>query len=192
MKKKDMSKQLKIQDAVAEIILTEGAVSVSTTKVARRVGIAQSNVYLYFKDKQALLDSVYERETQKILATTEIASLQDQKIPLEERVRLYIQQVYDFSLANPDSLTLIQQIKFLRGQSPDLLPNELTPNNTVSQLLQAAIDEGVLKDLPVSLHMSLVFAIINRHTTNLQLGRYPVDKYSFKEIYQFIWDAMKR
>jgi len=192
MKKKDMSKQLKIQDAVAEIILTEGAASVSTTKVARRVGIAQSNVYLYFKDKQALLDSVYERETQKILATTEIASLQDQKIPLGERVRLYIQQVYDFSLANPDSLTLIQQIKFLRGQSPDLLPNELTPNNTVSQLLQAAIDEGVLKDLPVSLHMSLVFAIINRHTTNLQLGRYPVDKYSFKEIYQFIWDAMKR
>ena len=192
MKKKDMSKQLKIQDAVAEIILTEGAASVSTTKVARRVGIAQSNVYLYFKDKQALLDSVYERETQKILATTEIASLQDQKIPLEERVRLYIQQVYDFSLANPDSLTLIQQIKFLRGQSPDLLPNEMTPNSAVSQLLQAAINEGVLKDLPVSLHMSLVFAIINRHTTNLQLGRYPVDKYSFKEIYQFIWDAMKR
>lgn len=58
MKKKDDSKIVKIQEATAQIILTEGIAKVSTVKVAKLVGIAQSNVYLYFKNKNDLLLSL--------------------------------------------------------------------------------------------------------------------------------------
>ena len=129
MKKKDMNKQVKIQDAVAAIILAEGPAGVSTTKVAKRVGIAQSNVYLYFKNKQALIDSVYARETNRILSTTD---------------------------------------------------------------LTAAIDAKVIKQLPVSLHMGVVFSTIHTHTTNISKGRYAQDQYTFGDIFQMIWDAMKQ
>ncbi|MFQ7236951.1 MAG: TetR/AcrR family transcriptional regulator, partial [Enterococcus hulanensis] len=55
MKKKDNTKITKILDATVQIILHEGAAAVSTVKVAKIVGIAQSNVYLYFKNKNDLL-----------------------------------------------------------------------------------------------------------------------------------------
>lgn len=192
MKKKDMNKQAKIQDAVAAIILAEGPAGVSTTKVAKRVGIAQSNVYLYFKNKQALIDSVYARETTRILSTTDIARLSDATIDLPTRIRLYVQQVYDYSLAHPDSLTIMQQIKALNGQSMTVLPGVADPNNIVVKLLTAAVDAQVIKPLPVSLHMGVVFSTIHTHTTNISQGRYSATQYSFDAIFQLIWDAMKR
>lgn len=192
MKKKDMNKQAKIQDAVAAIILAEGPAGVSTTKVAKRVGIAQSNVYLYFKNKQALIDSVYARETNRILSTTDIACLSDVTIDLPTRIRLYVQQVYDYSLAHPDSLTIIQQIKALNGQPMTVLPGVTDPNNIVVKLLTAAVDAQVIKPLPVSLHMSVVFSAIHTHTTNISQGRYSATQYSFDDVFQLIWDAMKR
>ncbi|MCC3163906.1 MULTISPECIES: TetR/AcrR family transcriptional regulator [Lactiplantibacillus] len=192
MKKKDMNKQAKIQDAVAAIILAEGPAGVSTTKVAKRVGIAQSNVYLYFKNKQALIDSVYARETSRILSTTDIARLSDATIDLPTRIRLYVQQVYDYSLAHPDSLTIMQQIKALNGQPMTVLPGVADPNNIVVKLLTAAVDAQVIKPLPVSLHMGVVFSTIHTHTTNISQGRYSATQYSFDDIFQLIWDAMKR
>lgn len=192
MKKKDMNKQAKIQDAVAAIILAEGPAGVSTTKVAKRVGIAQSNVYLYFKNKQALIDSVYARETTRILSTTDIARLSDATIDLSTRIRLYVQQVYDYSLAHPDSLTIMQQIKALNGQPMTMLPGVADPNNIVVKLLTAAVDAQVIKPLPVSLHMGVVFSTIHTHTTNISQGRYSATQYSFDAIFQLIWDAMKR
>ncbi|MCS8603257.1 TetR/AcrR family transcriptional regulator [Lactiplantibacillus pentosus] len=192
MKKKDMNKQAKIQDAVAAIILAEGPAGVSTTKVAKRVGIAQSNVYLYFKNKQALIDSVYARETTRILSTTDIARLSDATIDLSTRIRLYVQQVYDYSLAHPDSLTIMQQIKALNGQPMTVLPGVADPNNIVVKLLTAAVDAQVIKPLPVGLHMGVVFSTIHTHTTNISQGRYSATQYSFDDIFQLIWDAMKR
>ncbi|MBU7448639.1 MULTISPECIES: TetR/AcrR family transcriptional regulator [Lactiplantibacillus] len=192
MKKKDMNKQAKIQDAVAAIILAEGPAGVSTTKVAKRVGISQSNVYLYFKNKQALIDSVYARETTRILSTTDIARLSDATIDLSTRIRLYVQQVYDYSLAHPDSLTIMQQIKALNGQPMTVLPGVADPNNIVVKLLTAAVDAQVIKPLPVSLHMGVVFSTIHTHTTNISQGRYSATQYSFDAIFQLIWDAMKR
>ncbi|GEO50271.1 TetR family transcriptional regulator [Lactiplantibacillus pentosus] len=186
-----MNKQAKIQDAVAAIILAEGPAGVSTTKVAKRVGIAQSNVYLYFKNKQALIDSVYARETTRILSTTDIARLSDATIDLSTRIRLYVQQVYDYSLAHPDSLTIMQQIKALNGQPMTVLPGVADPNNIVVKLLTAAVDAQVIKPLPVSLHMGVVFSTIHTHTTNISQGRYSATQYSFDAIFQLIWDAMK-
>ncbi|MCW1911334.1 TetR/AcrR family transcriptional regulator [Lactiplantibacillus paraplantarum] len=192
MKKKDMNKQVKIQDAVAAIILAEGPAGVSTTKVAKRVGIAQSNVYLYFKNKQALIDSVYARETTRILSTTDLTRLSDPAIDLTARIRLYVQQVYEYSLANPDSLTIMQQIKALNGQNMTISPEEADPDNIVVKLLTMAIDAKVIKNLPVSLHMGVVFSTIHTHTTNISKGRYDQNQYTFDDIFAMIWDAMKR
>lgn len=191
MKKKDMSKQTKIQDAVAAIILKEGPAGVSTTKVARQVGIAQSNVYLYFQNKQALIDSVYQRETQRIISTTALTALADSRISLPERIRMYVQQVYDYSLAHPDSLTLLQQIKSLKGQGMALTVGADDPNNVVGQLLTAGVTAGVLKPLPVNLFMSLVFAVIHTHTTNVKNGVTAPEAITFDALYSLIWDAIR-
>ncbi|MBU8909212.1 TetR/AcrR family transcriptional regulator, partial [Desertibacillus haloalkaliphilus] len=62
MKKKDESKYETIIQAAIQIIVTEGAASLSTTKVAKAVGISQSNIYIYFNNKADMLTQVFEHE----------------------------------------------------------------------------------------------------------------------------------
>jgi hypothetical protein len=86
----------------------------------------------------------------------------------------------------------MQQIKALNGQPMTVLPGVADPNNIVVKLLTAAVDAQVIKPLPVSLHMGVVFSTIHTHTTNISQGRYSATQYSFDAIFQLIWDAMKR
>lgn len=187
MKKKDETKFAKIQDAVVQIILSEGAASVSTIKVAKLVGIAQSNVYLYFKNKNDMLISVYQREMTNIKTSTNIAQLSDRAIPIEQRIKGYISSIYHYSLVHPDSLTLIEQIKTLNLTQSDPF---VSTDDIVATMLEEAIAAKYLKNLPVSLHMTVVFNIMHRHALNIKNGLYPKDKYSEQEITQMALDAV--
>lgn len=187
MKKKDNTKVEKILNATIEIILTEGAAAVSTVKVAKIVGIAQSNVYLYFKNKNDLLLSAYQRELDQIKATGELKTLNDSDIPIKTRIDNYIRSVFNYSIEHPDGLTLIEQIKMLNISDENLYDN----NTIVIDLLNEAIETGYLKDLPVNLHMATVFNVLHRHSLNIKEGFYDQNKYSYEAIAQMVLDAVK-
>ncbi|WP_125711069.1 TetR/AcrR family transcriptional regulator [Lacticaseibacillus porcinae] len=191
MRTKDETKATKILDATAAIILKDGAAGVSTVKVAKQVGISQSNVYLYFKNKEALLLSVYHREIKRIQATGDLKRVADESLPIEVRVKAYIRAIYQDAMRHPDGLTLIQQIKFLFGQydnNPFL--NEDNTQNLVTELYHSAQQKGALKNAPISVLMSLVFSVIHTHSLNVQRGVYAADAYSFDDIFAVIWQGI--
>ncbi|MDA5388918.1 TetR/AcrR family transcriptional regulator [Loigolactobacillus backii] len=190
MKKRDITKEERILNATAQIIINEGAAAVSTTKVAKKVNIAQSNIYLYFKDKRTLLSSVYRRELEKVVATTDMAQITDSELPLRQRLRTYTRSIYDFALANPDSLTVIEQIKSLRGQGQAYIDDAMKIANPVTVLLNAGIKAGILRPTHVSLHMTAVFSIVQRHVQNIKNGIYPADKFTYEDISAMIWGAI--
>ncbi|WP_415527479.1 TetR/AcrR family transcriptional regulator, partial [Dellaglioa algida] len=111
MKKKDDSKITKILDSAVTIILTEGVAALSTTKIAKMMGIAQSNIYLYFKNKDDLLKNIYHREFERIRQISDLEKLNDRTILVNERIDYYIHSVFDYAIAYPNSLTVIEQIK---------------------------------------------------------------------------------
>ena len=53
-------KRQSIQDAVVRLICREGLKSVTMERVAQETGIAKGTVYLHYRDKQELLESVKE------------------------------------------------------------------------------------------------------------------------------------
>lgn len=192
MRTKDETKETKILDATAAIILKDGAAGVSTVKVAKRVGISQSNVYLYFKNKDALLLSVYHREMQRIQATGDLQAVADESLAIDVRLKLYISAIYHYAMAHPDSLTLIQQIKFLFGQYDNnpFLHGENT-QNLITDLYQIAQQKGTLKNAPVSVLMSMVFSVIHTHSMNVQRQVYAADQYTFDQIFAVIWQGIR-
>lgn len=189
MKKKDETKFTKIQDAVAKIILTEGVASVSTIKVAKIVGIAQSNVYLYFKNKNEMLNSVYQREITNIKTSTDLEQLLNKELPLSDRIDGYLSSIYHYSLAHPDSLTLIEQIKMLNLTQSDFF---VSTDDIVGAMMQEGIAAKYLKDLPVSLHMTAIFNIMHQHALNIKNGLYPADRYTEQAITQMASDAIRQ
>ncbi|WP_054725155.1 TetR/AcrR family transcriptional regulator [Paucilactobacillus hokkaidonensis] len=144
MKIKDENKRQQILTATASIITHEGAAAVSTTKVAKQVGIGQSSLYTYFTNKQALLSAVFAQEQQKLASLIIGAGVADDTLTIKARLMRYAQTMVKFAIANPDSLVIIEQIKFL----PDFNgPSLNDPQNPIVQLFQMAIDAGALPKL---------------------------------------------
>ena len=61
-------KRQSIQEAVIRLICREGLKSVTMERVAQEVGIAKGTVYLHYRDKQELLDSVKESALAPIMS----------------------------------------------------------------------------------------------------------------------------
>lgn len=190
MKKKDETKRTKILDTTVNLIIESGAALVSTTKVAKRVGIAQSNIYLYFKDKDDLLNSVYRRELERISTTESFIQLSDNSLELSERLKAYIRSIYDYAMANPNSLVVMAQIKSLVQPGTNYFADVLQITNPVDQLLTEAMAMKILKPTHVSLHMTTVFSIIQRHSQNILHGVYTEQQVTYEDIFATIWDAI--
>lgn len=183
MKIKDENKRQQILTATAEIITREGAAAVSTTKVAKQVGIGQSSLYTYFTNKQALLMAVFEREQLKLGNLISSAGVTNAELSVKTRLIHYVQVLVDFAIANPDSLVIIEQIKFL----PDFHGNGLNdPQNPVVQLFQQAIDEGVLPKIDASLYIASIFAVALRHGNNVRQKRYAKTDISLAQILRLV------
>lgn len=190
MKKKDLAKEKKILDATVQIIIDEGAAAISTTKVAKKVGISQSNIYLYFKDKRTLLDGVYLREIDRLQETTDMKRMFDSTQSITLRVLSYLKALYDFSLANPHSLYVIEQIKLLSKDFPDYIEKLMGTNNPVAALFETGVKTNVLRPINRSLSMAVIFGVIKKHTENLQTGIYTENDVSFAEVSHMIWGAI--
>src|SRR5437660_5216552 len=61
-------KRQSIQEAVIRLMCREGLKSVTMERVAQEVGIAKGTVYLHYRDKQELLDSVKETALEPLRA----------------------------------------------------------------------------------------------------------------------------
>ncbi|KRM41394.1 TetR/AcrR family transcriptional regulator [Lentilactobacillus parafarraginis] len=190
MKKKDLTKETKILDATVAIIINYGASAISTTKVAKHVGISQSNIYLYFEDKQALLEGVYLREISRLEETPEMKLVMDADRPIIERCFNYLKAMYDFAMANPYSLFVISQIKGLSKSFPDLIEKLVSGHNPVATLFEDGVQAGVLRSIDRSLPMTLIFSVIQRHVENVQNGSYAKNVVSFEELSRLIWGGI--
>lgn len=59
MRKKDTEKEAKILKAAIEVVLEHGFLGLTMTRVAKKANIATGTIYLYYKNKNELLNSLF-------------------------------------------------------------------------------------------------------------------------------------
>src|SRR5262245_53892005 len=98
-RQKESTRQ-EILDAARDLFVNEGFDNVSMRKIAEKVEYAPGTIYLYFKDKAEILDTLCEQTFEKLRARMD-AIQKDPGNPLEglrRGLRTYIQ----FGLDNPN------------------------------------------------------------------------------------------
>lgn len=185
MKKKDAHKTEQIIEAARAIIIADGAAAVSTTKVAKQVGIAQSNIYIYFKNKDELLISVFRHEQARVKAFFDDHI--SQKGDLTAQLKAYIDAMGELAMTDWDTMAILEQIKAM-PKSP-VLTDEALPGSDqrVQGLMQTGIDAGILKNVDPQLHMTAVFSLVRRYSDLVRNHGYPTD---FSPVRAMIWDAV--
>jgi TetR/AcrR family fatty acid metabolism transcriptional regulator len=106
-----------IINAAIKVFADKGFYTANVADVAKEAGVADGTIYLYFKNKDDLLISLFETKMEEILQR--FASLLDSNRNAEEKLRqfihLYFQMIEeDQNLAEVFQVELRQSSKFLK------------------------------------------------------------------------------
>src|SRR5437870_4159551 len=158
--------------AATDVFAGRGFFNAQVADVARAAGVAAGTVYLYFRSKDDLLVSIFERTMREALADGQqaVASLRDPAERLRRLARLHLARLgRDRNLAIVFQVELRQSTKFMERFSATLLREYLG-------LIRAAIADGQAAgifrgSLNATAAAKMFFGALDEMATNWILSR---------------------
>src|SRR5438093_7724962 len=158
--------------AAIDVFAERGFFGAQVADVARAAGIAAGTVYLYFRSKDDLLVSIFERTMRDGLAEGRkaVADVRDPAERLRRFARLHLARLgHDRKLAIVFQVELRQSTKFMERFSSTLLRDYLGLIRTAIADGQAA---GVFRaDLNATVAAKMFFGALDEMATNWMLSR---------------------
>jgi TetR/AcrR family transcriptional regulator, fatty acid metabolism regulator protein len=158
--------------AAIDVFAERGFFNAQVADVARAAGVAAGTVYLYFRGKDDLLISIFERSMREAFAEgrAAVAGLRDPAERLRRFARLHLGRLgRDRNLAIVFQVELRQSVKFMERFSSTLLRDYLGQIRAVIADGQAA---GVFRsDLNATAAAKMFFGALDEMATNWILSK---------------------
>ncbi|TKD70417.1 TetR/AcrR family transcriptional regulator [Pseudalkalibacillus hwajinpoensis] len=165
--KKRGPKYDKIIDAAVVVIAQNGYHQAQVSKIAREAGVADGTIYLYFKNKEDLLISLFQKKMGSFIDKTEeqIARKDNAMDKLFTLIDMHFKHLgSDYELAIVTQLELRQTNKALRAQIGEVLKKYLT---LVDHILDEGIKSGLfIEELDIRLARQMIFGTLDETVTN--------------------------
>lgn len=179
--------QAKIQAALVEEVAEKGIGSVAMGPVAKRAGVSPGTIYLHFENKDDLLQKVYLKLKVEFHAT--IVAPKDEK-DSAVMIRQMWDNMFEFVDKDPfgflflESGSLSQILTAEQSQQIAHMPLE------ISALLQRAIDDGTLADLPVSTVIVMLVAPAMHLARHRLLQGHNITQNELDRTFERIWRSI--
>ena len=159
--------------AATDVFAERGFFNAQVADVARAAGVAAGTVYLYFKGKDDLLISIFERSMREGLATSR-AAVADLDDPRERLLRLA--RAHLARLGNDRNLAIVfqqvelrQSTKFMERLSATLLRDYL---GLIREAIADGQREGLIRtDVKATAMAKMLFGALDEMATNWILSR---------------------
>jgi TetR/AcrR family transcriptional regulator, multidrug resistance operon repressor len=169
MRTRDESKELAIRQKALEMIVRDGIEGFSMQKLAKAVGVSPATSYIYYKNKEDLIISLYEEESMKMKEAT----LKDFDPSVSFRQGLTLQWVNRarYCLKHTEQMYFLEQIRRspLQQKCSDKVVTAF--RNVMREFVSNAIKRKELAKLPLEVYWSVAFAPLYTLVEFHHLGR---------------------
>lgn len=165
--KKNKPKYKMIVDAAVKVIAQNGYHSSQVSKIAKEAGVADGTIYLYFKNKEDILVSVFEDKMGQFIE--QIANAINKKKSANEKLLTLIEMHFGQLSANR-YLAIVTQLELrqsnlrLRREINAVLKPYLT---VIDSIINEGMEDGVFRQgLNVTLVRQMIFGTLDETVTN--------------------------
>jgi TetR/AcrR family fatty acid metabolism transcriptional regulator len=163
----DADKRALILDAATRVFAERGFFGAQVADIARRAGIAAGTVYLYFRSKDDLLISLFDRTMQDAIrdGRAALAEVEDPADRLRRIARLHLERLgRDRNLAVVFQVELRQSTKFMARLSATRLRDYL---GLIRDTIADGQAQGAFRtQVPATLAAKLFFGALDEMATN--------------------------
>ncbi|MGM8215546.1 TetR/AcrR family transcriptional regulator [Bacillaceae bacterium W0354] len=192
--KKNKPKYKQILDAAVEVIAENGYHHSQVSKIAKVAGVADGTIYLYFKNKEDILISLFQEKMGQFIERIEEATKEKENADLKllTLIEMHFRQLSeDPKLAIVTQLELRQSNKHLRLKINEVLRRYL---KIVDEVLTEGMNEGTFHEhLNVRLVRQMIFGTLDEIVTNWVMKEQKYDLVSqAKEVHFIISNGLKK
>lgn len=178
----------RILQAAEEEFLLKGLEGARTTAIAERAGVTHAMLHYYFRTKVMLFERIIAKkmqEIEKIMLTVFVSG----DMPLMERIRLGVEQHFDFVASNPDLPHFVIQEIYSHPERHEIMQSQISAiAGKLLQDLQRHIDKSAATQATVWIDARMLildivslnlFTFISYPLVKPMLGDLTADKDSF-------------
>jgi TetR/AcrR family fatty acid metabolism transcriptional regulator len=191
--KKDKPKYKQIIDAAIIVIAENGYHQSQVAKIAKQAGVADGTIYLYFKNKEDILISVFEEKME--MFADNLKEILKEETTASKKLFNMIQNHFNVladnhHLATVTQLELRQSNLALRLRINAILKNYLT---LLDNILKEGIENGEFDStIDIRLARQMVFGTIDETTTTWVMNEYKYDLVALSEkVHRLLLNGIK-
>ena len=188
MRFKDENKKEAIFNAAIMLINSTGFAETSMSKIAKKANVSPATIYVYFENKEDLLNKMYIMVKQKL--GKGLLKGVTENMPIKERFRRLWKNMFFSFIDNPEYFRFIEQF----SNSP--LINKVSIEEAHSQyhslydLYEIGRNENIIKEYPLQLISYFSFMpIINIAKDHLS-GEFNMSDKVLEDAVELAWDAI--
>ena len=185
MRKKDDEKEKSIKEAVVKLILELGFHGTSISKIAKEAGVSPATVYIYYENKEIMLQDIYHEYSEEIFdyLLSKIYKDMDGRQLIEMLARGY----YNYIQENGEIFHFVDQFSSCPALASHCLERKGIKN--LNDLLEEMKDKRVFKDFQNDNLVAILFYPVKSIAIKQCTSDAEQDKL-LKEMIMIIQDAL--
>ncbi|HEV7765534.1 MAG TPA: TetR family transcriptional regulator [Thermoanaerobaculia bacterium] len=141
-----------IQDATMRVIARKGMAAATMQEIAEEAGVAKGTIYLYFRDRDELVEKTFETAMEKLFV--QIDEALDRDVSFDEKLRAVMTAQLAFFSHNREFFRLYLSLRMPEGtpaqqrrQQRTCHPRYRQRVDKLANVLKQAIERGELRDI---------------------------------------------
>jgi len=187
---KDHKKVGAIFDAAIGLITANGFADTSMSKIAKAAGVSPATIYVYFENKEDLLNKTYSHV--KTEMATALTSGLKPGLAVEQAFKIIWHNFYEYAVASQVRFSFKEQ--FSNSPLVDKLRKEQALDNfhPLIEWFERGRREKVFKDIPLELFAAFAFAPLVALAKQHFCGDIRLDEKLLKKAYEMSWESVTR
>ncbi len=145
-----------------EVFNRQGYEATSIGDLARELGLTKSAIYHHVPSKEALLAAALDEALDRLSAALEEAETAHPGASAHQRLRAAVRQSVEILTEHLPAVTLLLRVRGNSEVELAALKRRRVIDDKLAALVQAAVDEGTLRDdIPAELISRLLFGMVN-------------------------------
>ena len=189
MRVKDNNKINKIFESTLELNKSFGFSGLTMSKIAKHAGIATGTLYIYFKDKVELINSLYIKlKKQK---ASELLSVIKSDAPFKLNFKFLTQEFINKSLNNQNEVAFLEQYyrsPYLNTETIEYTTKLFKP---IDELINKGKKDLIIKNYSKEMLFCCISGIIKEYCTHVNNNIIVHNDKNFNQLFKLIWDGIK-
>lgn len=190
MRMKDDNKRKAISEAAIKLIYRNGFADTSMSKIAKEAGVSPSTIYVYFDNKEDMLNKLYLYSKEKMFGF--FYSNIDINDPIKKIARIFFMNMYHFMIN--DSVVYYFCEQFANSPFINRISREKVNEHYAFalQLIDRGIREGVFIEADPFIISNILVAPLTMYVKSMRDPDLEIEQETVDQLFELSWRAVAK